>query len=163
MRWCPDSGYFGWNSSDGWPLQNPISRTSRSASGLTDLAVDTREDHHIGECQVRMSWIGCHNRRKSSTDSMACLTIARTVPSGKSPGWRGTVVRALVAGLYQISWLPFAWRSKTNPARLNLRMTSSALWPASLPHQETATGMRTSTPAIVPFPKAGGSGSPCSR
>jgi hypothetical protein len=33
--------------------------------------------------------------------------IALTVPSGKSPGWFGIVVRSLVFGLRQISWLPF--------------------------------------------------------
>jgi hypothetical protein len=74
-----------------------------------------------------------YSLRRSSALSPACRRIAWTVPSGRSPGCRRTVVRALVAGFHQISWLPFACRSNTKPARLSFPMTSSALSPESLP------------------------------
>jgi hypothetical protein len=45
---------------------------------------------------------------KSSTDTPACFRMARSVPSGMSPGWFGTVVYRFVERLYQISWLPAA-------------------------------------------------------
>jgi len=41
--------------------------------------------------------------RNASDSTPACRTIARTVPSGRSPGWRGTVVVARVIGFHQIS------------------------------------------------------------
>jgi hypothetical protein len=42
-------------------------------------------------------------RRKASGSTAACFRIARSVPSGMSPGWFGTVVYRFVLGLYQIS------------------------------------------------------------
>jgi len=43
------------------------------------------------------------------------------------PGWLGTVTRRRVSGLYQMSWLPYAWRSKTKPALRRTRITSLAV------------------------------------
>jgi hypothetical protein len=41
--------------------------------------------------------------RKVPGSTTACLRIARSVPSGMSPGWFGTVVYRFVLALYQIS------------------------------------------------------------
>ena len=54
--------------------------------------------------------------------------IALSVPLGISaPGWFGIVTLRFVSGLYQISWLPFAHLSKTNPAFFIFLMTSEAV------------------------------------
>jgi hypothetical protein len=64
----------------------------------------------------------------SSTVRPLSRMIAMSVPRAIGrPGWLGTVTRRRVSGLYQISWLPFAYRSKTNPALRRARITSLAV------------------------------------
>jgi hypothetical protein len=45
--------------------------------------------------------------------------MARSVPSGMSPGRLGMVVYNPVAGFTQISWDPPAWRLNTKPRRFS--------------------------------------------
>ena len=62
-------------------------------------------------------------------DGEAALAYDRASPGrviGR-PGWLGTVTRRHVSGLYRISWLPYAWRSKTKPALRRTRITSLAV------------------------------------
>ena len=80
-----------------------------------------------------------HARRKSAGSIPACLSIARSVPSGMSPGWFGTVVYRSVRGLNQISWLPAAWRSNSKPHTLSFRAISRYRNPASRPIQAATT------------------------
>lgn len=68
----------------------------------------------------RLSWTAAYLFfRKPSSEIPACFRIARRVPSGMSPGWLGMVVYRFVCSLYQISWLPAAWRSNTKPNFFN--------------------------------------------
>ena len=80
-----------------------------------------------------------HARRKSAGSTPACLSIARSVPSGMSPGWFGTVVYRSVRGLNQISWLPAAWRSNSKPHTLSFRTISRYRNPASRPIHAATT------------------------
>jgi hypothetical protein len=59
--------------------------------------------------------------------------MARSVPSGMSPGWLGTVVYRFEFGLNQISWLPAAWRSK-EAAGLQLSDDVSVSESSETPH-----------------------------
>jgi len=127
----------------GLPRPGEDDRRHRAEVLVEAAADDPRErpfihvvnDHHswrgwCAEAARRATWGrragapkgGTRHRQRSSTPSKvststpACRTIARAVPSGTSPGWRGTVVRALVLGFHHISWLPRADRSNTYPS-----------------------------------------------
>jgi hypothetical protein len=57
--------------------------------------------------------------KKVSTSIPACLRMARSVPSGMSPGWFGIVVYRFRLGLNQISCEPAVWRWNSKPSAFN--------------------------------------------
>lgn len=89
--------------------------------------------------------------------SRASLMIARSVPSGMSPGWLGTAARARVHRSHQAEWLCSAGGSSPRGAFLNLRTISEYERPATRPSVcRTPTGSRTSNLSGTPAPRAGG-------
>lgn len=58
-----------------------------------------------------MNYLRLRNFNKSSLRNPASRSIAKSVPFGRSFGWRGTTARLFVVGFRKIKWLPVAWSS----------------------------------------------------
>ena len=67
----------------------------------------------------KMSYLRLRNFNKSSLRNPASRSIAKSVPLGRSFGWRGTTARLFVAGFRKTKWLPVAWSSMKPLARRN--------------------------------------------
>ena len=67
----------------------------------------------------KMSYLRLRNLNKSSLRNPASRSIAKSVPFGRSFGWRGTTARLFVAGFRKTKWLPVAWSSMKPLARRN--------------------------------------------
>jgi hypothetical protein len=69
----------------------------------------------VGAALARDDYLASRN---SLAEKPARFRMAWSVPSGMSPLWCGTTVLLCVRGLYQISWLPLARLSNSNPNML---------------------------------------------
>jgi len=67
----------------------------------------------------KMSYLRLRNFNKSSLRNPASRSIAKSVPLGRSFGWRGTTARLFVAGFRKTKWLPVAWSSMKPFVRRN--------------------------------------------
>src|SRR3989344_3462266 len=67
----------------------------------------------------KMSYLRLRNFNKSSLRNPVSRSIAKSVPFGRSFGWRGTTARLFVAGFRKTKWLPVAWSSMKPLARRN--------------------------------------------